>query len=92
MAGIVSHGHPRGCNQENTYDVYTSVSEHIGWLNQTILQYGGMSACEYVLAIEPTNGSFTIINFTCFVDFITFIYFTNYINFINSIILIPSDQ
>ena len=56
------------------------------------MQHGGMSALEYVLAIEPTSGRFKFINFTCFVDFITFIYFTNYINFINSIILIPSDQ
>ena len=56
LVGIVSHGHPDGCNQEDTYDVFTSVADHIGWLNETILQHGGMSACDYVLAIEPSNG------------------------------------
>ena len=56
LAGIVSHGHPDGCNMNNTYDVYTSVTEHLGWLNETILQHGGMSSCDYVLAIEPNNG------------------------------------
>ena len=69
LAGIVSHGHPRGCNQQNTYDVYTSVSRHIGWLNETIMQHGGMSACDYVLAIEPSNGRSTFINVTNFTNF-----------------------
>ena len=54
LVGIVSHGRPGECNQNNTYDVFTSVSQHISWLNQTILQHGGMSACDYILTIDST--------------------------------------
>ena len=62
LAGIVSRGHPGGCNQENTYDVYTSMAEHIGWMNDTILMFGGMSACDYVLTVEPNNGESIFVN------------------------------
>ena len=40
------------------YDVYTEVSEHMGWLQETILENGGLASCGFTMAALPSNGQF----------------------------------
>ena len=38
------------------FDVYTEVSQYIGWINEAIIENGGMSSCGLVIAASPTKG------------------------------------
>ena len=42
--------------KENVYDLYTEVAAFMGWINETILNMGGMQACGLTLEATHSEG------------------------------------